>query len=279
VIALDARTAAHLYLDRGFTPIGWYIGRNKAKVAIGRGWTYDDYTVTHADIERWPKCQTGLVMSQRSGYWALDFDCGQDRAAGFFETFAGALPTASQQTGRGIHLVYRGTGGCEWPRDGVWGAKWLDVQVRSKGFIAAAPSWHPSGRQYRWLDDRVPVQPGSMLLAFRPEREPRQGTSYGRCRDDGLDGDLAHYAQHGIPAGWQDTELYRLACRHVRDMDPEELAGWLWACASRSQQKIWDRWRPSDIRNKIRRAAEFIGGADAKLTAATAGWEPYSHGR
>jgi hypothetical protein len=55
-------------------------------------------------------------------------------------------------------------------------------------------------------------------------------------RDDGLDGELTDYARHGIPPCWQDTELYRLACKHVRSMDSEGLFGWLGACAEASVQ-------------------------------------------
>jgi hypothetical protein len=280
----DPRAAAHAYLDRGFTPIGWYIGRDNAKVAIGRGWTYRDYSCTHADIDRWPKCQTGLVMSQRSGYFALDFDCGQKRAAEFFEEYQ-PNPTAIQITRRGFHMVYRGSGiGGSWPRDGVWSAGWMDVQVRSNGFIAAAPSVHPSGFRYRWAGDRMPEMASAILMMARPDRAaPRHGS--GRGRDDGLDGELTDYAQHGIPVGWQDTELYRLACKHVRTMGHEELSGWLWACAEASVQNPLNPWRPQDIRNKIRRAAEFTrwsdaasASRDAHLVRLAAEMEAASHG-
>ncbi len=257
-----ATDAAHAYLDRGFTPIGWYVGRDKAKVTIGRGWTYQDYAVTHDGIDRWPPCQVGLVMSQRSGHFALDFDCSQDRAAEFFEEF-GPNPTAAQHTARGAHMIYRGTGGMGWPRDGVWSADWMDVQVRSNGFIAAAPSFHPSGVQYRWADDRVPVHATALLLMSRPVREARYG-GRGEKRDDGLDGELAHYMRAGIPAGWQDTELYRLACVHARSMDHEELFWRLWACAQASPQNRLNPWRQGDIRSKVRRAAEFTRWSDAQ---------------
>jgi hypothetical protein len=152
----------------------------------------------------------------------------------------------------------------------VWGKGWLDVQVRSNGFIAAAPSLHPNGRQYRWLDDRMPAQPGTLLLANRPEREPlvRPGSKGGGKRADGLDGDLAEYAENGIPVGWQDTEFYRLACKNVRAMAHQELYGWLWAAACKSVQKPEDPWKPEDIWAKIQRAAEFISLADAEILEA-----------
>ncbi len=269
----DFRAAAHLYLDHGFQPVGWVI-LNGAKAAVSmKGRHYADYTVTHADIDRWPPhWQPGLAMCQRSGKWTMDFDCGQERADEF--TAAHVVPrTATQMSGRGFHLVYQGTGGMPWPRDGGWSAKWPDVQVRSNGFIAAWPSIHPNGRQYRWLDGTLPVQPGTLLLGMRPEREPRCGPGRRRePRDDGLNGELAHYAQHGIPHGWQDTELYRLACKHVRGMDRQELFGWLWAAVQRSVQNPRDPWRPEHVMGKIRRAAEFTAGSDRLDEAMTRDW-------
>ena len=82
----DHRAAAHAYLERGFTPVGWVIiGDRKAAVSM-KGQHYDDLEVTHASIDRWKAhWQTGLAMCQRSGFWALDFDCGPDRAEEFHE--------------------------------------------------------------------------------------------------------------------------------------------------------------------------------------------------
>src|SRR5262249_23599537 len=144
-----------------------------------KGKHYDGYTISHAEIDRWrPGWQVGLAMCPASGHWALDFDCPQERAAEFFAE--NVIPhTAIQLTGRGFHLVWRGTGGCPWPRDGIGSADWPDVQVRSNGFIAAWPSLHPNGRQYRWADGRDPAEPGTLLLAGRPERLPRPGSGNG----------------------------------------------------------------------------------------------------
>ncbi len=270
----DQRTAAHQYLERGFMPVGWVvINGTKAAVSM-KGKRYADYSVSHAEIDRWRAgWQTGLAMCQRSGLWALDFDCGPERAEEFC---AGNVVTrtATNLTSRGFHAVYRGTGGCEWPRDGVWSAGWLDVQVRSNGFIAVWPSVHPSGWQYRWLDEHLPVEPGTLLLAGRPEREPRHAGRGGSSRDGGPDADLAWYAEHGIPVGWQDSELHRLACRHVRSMSAADLCGWLWACLEHSVQNRANPWRREDVAAKVRRAAEFTGREDAAVRAALAEWGP-----
>jgi hypothetical protein len=272
----DHRAAAHAYLERGFYPVGWVIIDGRKAAVSMKGRHYNDYQPAHADIDRWPdRWQVGLAMCQRSGFWALDFDCGQDRAEEFFASWV-AGQTVTQLTARGFHRVYRGAGyGNPWPRDGIWAADWPDVQVRSNGFIAAWPSLHPSGVQYRWLNDWTPAEPPQLLLAWRPERVARTGSgSNGRAnRDGGPDGDLAFYAEHGIELGWQDDELWRLACRHVRTMDHRELYGWLWAAVSASAQKPGDPWRPADVMAKIRRAAEFTQAEDAAAMAAYDGWK------
>ncbi len=232
-----------------------------------RGRHYRDYTVTHADIAGWrDSWQAGLAMSERSGFWCLDFDCDDGRVREFYETW---LPdrTAVQRTGRGVHFVYRGTGGASWPRDGVWSADWMDVQVRSNGFIAAAPSVHPSGRRYRW-EDWPPREPLYTLLESRPVREPRH-TGGGPGRSGGPGADMKFYVRHGIPAGWQDTELHRLACVHIRSMSEEDLHSWLWAVACASPQNSQNPWRPENIRDKIRRAREFVMAEDEKARQMT----------
>lgn len=274
----EGQKAAHRYLDQGFQPVGWIIlGGAKAAVSM-KGRHYADYTITHAEIDGWRTgWQVGLAMCRE--YWALDFDCGKQRVDEFFAENV-VTPTATQMTRRGFHAVYRGTGGCEWPRDGVWSAGWLDVQVRSNGFIAAAPSVHPSGRRYHWLDDRMPAEPGTLLLAGRPEREARHLSGRGGPgRDGGPDGDLTYYAAHGIPVGWQDSELHRLACRHVRSMDRQELFRWLWACVQRSAQNPQNPWRREDVMSKIRRAAEFTGREDTAALTAYRRMEASGYGR
>jgi hypothetical protein len=274
----EHRAAAHGYLERGFAPVGWVIIDGRKAAVSMKGQRYADYTVTHADIDRWPdRWQTGLAMCQRSGHWALDLDCGEKRTEDFFGSFIITRPTATNLTARGFHMLYRGAGlDNPWPRDGIWSADWPDVQVRSNGFIAVWPSVHPSGALYRWLDNSMPVVPGQLMLTYRPERLPRPGSGHSGGsghRDGGPDGDLAFYAEHGIPMGWQDSELHRLACRHVRSMDHSVLFGWLWAAVMASAQNQANPWRPEDVAAKIRRAAEFAQREDSAAMAAWHSWQ------
>lgn len=273
--APDHRAAAHAYLERGFMPVGWVVIDDRKAAISMKGKRYADLTVTHAEIDRWPRhWQVGLAMCQRSGFWALDFDCGPDRATEFYTRHV-VTRTAVNTTKRGCHGVYRGTGGNPWPRDGAWSADWLDVQVRSNGFIGVWPSVHPSGVPYRWADDRLPVEPGTLLLASRPEREPRHlsGRGSGKGRDGGPSEDLEFYQARGIPVGWQDSELHRLACAHVRTMNHLELCDRLWACTVASAQNQRNPWRREDIAAKVRRAADFIAREDQAVRAAVAGWK------
>lgn len=273
------RIAAHQYLEQGHKPVGWVI-INGTKAAVSmKGCHYAGYSITHAEIDRWNwRWQAGLAMCEASQRWAADFDGGKKRVEQFHEDHL--VPrTAIQLSGRpgGCHLVFQGTDGSPWPRDGAWSKDWPDVQVRSNGFIAAAPSIHPNGRQYRWLDDHPPVGPGPWLLGMRPEREPRHLAGGGPARPGGPDGDLAWAAGHGIPFGWQDTEIHRLACANVRSMNHQELAGLLWQAVCRSDQNPLSPWRPEDVAAKVRRAAEFIASEDAKV-AGFARWMERARG-
>ena len=260
------RIAAHQALDAGRLPVGWVvINGTKAAVSM-KGRHYSDYSVTHAEIGRWSwRWQLGWACCEPSQDWVLDFDGGRQRTERFHAEHL--VPrTAISLTGRpgGVHAVFRGSGSDPWPRDGGWSAEWPDVQVRSCGFVAVAPSVHPNGTQYRWLDNHPQVRPGPLLLGSRPERQPRHLGRGGPARPGGPDGDLAWAAEHGIPFGWQDTELHRLACVNVRSMNRQELAGLLWQAVSRSVQNPANPWRPEDIAAKVRRAAEFTAESDAK---------------
>ena len=141
------RIAAHQALDAGHLPVGWVvINGTKAAVSM-KGRHYSDYSVTHAEIGRWSwRWQLGWACCEPSQDWVLDFDGGRQRTERFHAEHL--VPrTAISLTGRpgGMHAVFRGSGSDPWPRDGGWSAEWPNVQVRSCGFVAVAPSVHPNG--------------------------------------------------------------------------------------------------------------------------------------
>jgi len=154
--------------------------------------------------------------------------------------------------------------------------------IKSAGFVPAPGSEHYSGDEYK-LAYRpaviVPATPELMAAimadradaeaaraAGRPPRNRGSGDVAGPC------GDLEFYAEHGIPYGVQDDELYRLACRYVRSMSQQELSDRLWECVQRSPQRPGDPWLPEDVADKIRRAAEFARQSDKGARQAYDAW-------
>ena len=61
-------------------------------------------------------------------------------------------PTYTVQTGDGLHLYYATN------KDNVYRGKLADgIDIKYKGYVAAAPSLHPSGARYTVIDDRNPI--------------------------------------------------------------------------------------------------------------------------
>ena len=61
-------------------------------------------------------------------------------------------PTYTVQTGDGLHLYYTAD------KSYVFRGKLTDgIDIKWKGYVAAAPSVHPSGANYKVIDDRNPV--------------------------------------------------------------------------------------------------------------------------
>lgn len=61
-------------------------------------------------------------------------------------------PTYTVQTGDGFHLYYKAD------KSDIYKGKLMDgIDIKFKGYVAAAPSIHPSGARYTVIDDRNPV--------------------------------------------------------------------------------------------------------------------------
>jgi hypothetical protein len=126
-----------------------------SKKAGGRG--FHDATTDPATIERWwkacPAANIGLATGL-SGLVVVDVD-GPEGLAELRRIAPGGLPrTLAQQTGRegGLHLIYCGTG-IKSTSD-----KDAHLDVRgSTGYIVLAPSVHPSGALYQWIDATLPA--------------------------------------------------------------------------------------------------------------------------
>ena len=162
--------------------------------------------------------------------------------------------------------------------------------IKSNGFIPVPGSEHYSGDEYELARNPaviVPATPELMaaILADRADADAARSAgryasaSGGSSSGCGPCGDLDYYAEHGIPLGVQDDELWRLACRHVRSMSEQELADRLWACVQRSPQQPGDPWLPEEIADKIRRAREFTSAEDAATRKAYDDWLAHARGR
>ena len=88
----------------------------------------------------------GIACSQ-SGLVVFDIDY---RNGG--ELLSEFEPTYTVQTGDGLHLYYTAD------KSDVFKGKLVDgIDIKWKGYVATAPSIHPSGARYTVIDDRNPV--------------------------------------------------------------------------------------------------------------------------
>lgn len=133
-----------------------------AKKDGGKG--YKDATSDSATIERWwracPTANIGLATGL-SGLVVLDPD-GPEGLAQLHELTRqhGPLPrTLVAKTGRegGFHIIFSGSGVKSTAGNKKTG-NYLDVRADG-GYIVLAPSIHPSGAAYEWVNNTVPVAP------------------------------------------------------------------------------------------------------------------------
>jgi hypothetical protein len=163
--------------------------------------------LTHAtrDIDRirvwwrrWPWANIG-VRTDDLCVVDVDGETGEASLAEL-EQQLGQLPaTRAQLTGKGRHLLYRADLQSNSTRQ-LGKPAGVDLRCGRRGYIVAAPSVHPSGRQYRWVNPDTPVHglPATWLEALRsretvangstaptaasvrPDSWPNQSTAYGR---------------------------------------------------------------------------------------------------
>jgi len=87
------------------------------------------------------------IACQPSGLVVFDIDY---RNGG--ELLPEFTPTYTVQTGDGLHLYYKANA-----TDTFCGKLIDGIDIKFKGYVAAAPSIHPSGARYTVIDDRNPV--------------------------------------------------------------------------------------------------------------------------
>jgi hypothetical protein len=122
-----------------------------------------DLTLITAWWRVWPRSNIGLLMGGAARLVTVDIDGadGRDSIAQFVQLH-GALPvTLTQTTGRatgGEHLLFTIPVALDIDRirNRAHLAPGIDIRAEG-GLIVAAPSVHPTGATYHWVDTTVPV--------------------------------------------------------------------------------------------------------------------------
>lgn len=203
---LSCVDAAHWYLEQGLRPIPWVVGDEGGKRAAISGFTYQAYTVTHGDIDRWsPGWQVGLALGDHgSRVYAIDVDSYAELHEWQNQHGAGVGlgPSWRQTSGRGDggeHRLYRA--GALWPRHGKFSGEYTHLEVISNGLLAVSPSVHPSGRRYRWTTDATPEirEAGPLLAQYLGEREVARATNGSKSYPSGGSGGSNQGGDSGRP--------------------------------------------------------------------------------
>lgn len=124
----------------------------------------------------WQLEPTANIGIRCDGLAVLDVDGDEGRVVlDRLEGELGRLPaTRVQATGRGRHLVFQSVLSST-STAGLGRPAGLDLRAGASGYIVAAPSVHPDGCRYRWLDEREPAPlPEGWLerLQSRPRPAP-----------------------------------------------------------------------------------------------------------
>lgn len=131
---------------------------------------------------RWPDANIGVPCGPVSGLVLVDLDA--DTAKGAIDTYAEKhniesarddIDTTTAKTGRGGHLVFGWTAGCEQLSNYVKVIDGLDIRTDGGQFVAP-PSHHFTGKTYEWLKPPWDVPPKPLpgwLLTFLLEAKAK----------------------------------------------------------------------------------------------------------
>lgn len=106
-------------------------------------------------LEHDPQANIGISCAM-SGLVVFDIDYrnGGKRLPEMTDTY-------TVETGNGLHLYYRAT-----PEMRFWGKLGEGIDIKHRGYVVAAPSIHPSGAQYRVINDVEPATLPAGLAAI-----------------------------------------------------------------------------------------------------------------
>ena len=119
---------------------------------------------------QFPGCNWGLCL-KASGLVCIDVDRkGVDEWESLVATH-GEPKTLIAQSGSGVgrHYVFKNDAA-----EHYFGKLCEGIDIKHNGYIVIAPSIHPSGGEYRWLNDEIPVRMPEWLLGRALHREPER---------------------------------------------------------------------------------------------------------
>ena len=132
-------------------------------------------------IKKWWKQNTtasiGIPTGDKSGVWVFDVDSykpGVTEALDNIIKANGPLPeTKTQQTGGGGLQYFFRYPGFKIPSRNGYIAPGIDVKGDG-GYVIIPPSGHPSGGQYKWIDERPSADAPQWLLDLVTGEKPRK---------------------------------------------------------------------------------------------------------
>jgi hypothetical protein len=141
------------YLD-----LGWYVMllRDKSKQphwSMKRG--FHDASNNPFIVQDWLKLETNTmnvgIACEKSGLVVVDIDYRNMTAESWAYAKELWADTMTVETGDGIHLYFNAPTGLNLPAQ-------LDagIDIKYKGYVVAAPSVHPNGKQYEW-NQKLPI--------------------------------------------------------------------------------------------------------------------------
>ena len=146
---LGSRNTALEYAERGWSVLPLLPGKKDPHFDLAQR-AYLSATTDQKLINFWfdydQNINIGIACYQSSlVVFDIDYRNGGQLLAEF-------EPTFTVQTGDGLHLYYTTN------QSDVFRGKLNDgIDIKWKGYVAAAPSIHPSGARYTVIDDRNPV--------------------------------------------------------------------------------------------------------------------------
>jgi hypothetical protein len=179
---------------RGYLARGWSVVPIEAhgKRPLVRWEEFQRRAPSEAEVAawfaRWPDAGVGIVTGRVSGLLVVDVDPrhGGAEALAALERDHGPLPPSveAETGGGGRHLYFAHPGGVVRNRVGL--APGIDLRADG-GMAVAPPSIHPSGRRYRWREDRGPeeialAEPPSWLLRWPEDARSGHPPAYWRER-------------------------------------------------------------------------------------------------